>query len=206
MFNEQQEKLLKRVEELFLRLGIKSLTMDDVARELGISKKTLYQFVDNKDDLVLKVMERHINEDCVHSEALRKESTDAIDEIFKVTAYNAVDLGRMKANIVYELQRYHPEAWAKMQTYNWKQLYSVVHENLVWGIQDGLYRTDFDANVIARLHIASVLGIFDENIFPRPDFDSRIIFKEYMMHYLYGILSEKGRIVLKSKLEQHKSI
>lgn len=199
MFTEQQEKILKRAEELFLRLGIKSLTMDDVARELGISKKTLYQFVDNKDDLVMKMMERHINEDCAQSEAIRRESSDAIDEIMKLTQYNAVDLGRMKANVIFELQRYHPEAWARMQQYNWHQLYKIVHDNLSWGISQGLYRDNFDSEIIARMHIGSVLGIFNENIYPVSQFDIRTVFNEYIMHYLHGILSEKGRVVLNQK-------
>jgi AcrR family transcriptional regulator len=199
MFNEQQIKWLKRVEELFLRYGIKSLNMDDIARELGISKKTLYQFVDNKDDLVIKVMERHIDEDCSEAAALRAESSDALDEIFKVFQYNAADLGRMKSNIVFELQRYHPDAWAKMQTYNWKQLYQVVIDNLNWGIRDGLYRDDFDADIVSRLHIATMLTMFDENIFPRPPYSSEKLFKEYMSHYMYGILSEKGLQKLKEK-------
>lgn len=77
MFTEQQEKWLKRVEELFFKLGIKSITMDDVARELGISKKTLYSFVESKDDLVSKVMDRHMASQCQADENLHAASTDA---------------------------------------------------------------------------------------------------------------------------------
>jgi AcrR family transcriptional regulator len=200
MFTEQQEKWLKRVEEIFLRFGIKSLTMDDVARELGISKKTLYQFVENKDDLVIKVMDRHIKEDSDIADCLRIESEDALDELLKVFTYNAQDLGKMKANLIFELQRYYPEAWAKVQAYTWEHLYSVVVKNLEWGKQTGLYRTDFDPTIIAKIHIASMLHLFDERIFPRPPYSGEAIMKEYMNHYLYGILSEKGLIQLKAKL------
>ncbi|MCW5925161.1 MAG: TetR/AcrR family transcriptional regulator [Saprospiraceae bacterium] len=200
MISEQQEKLLKRVEELFLRYGIKSLTMDDVARELGISKKTLYQFVDNKDDLVLKVMERHIHEDCQQAEALRAESNDALDEILKVIQYNAVDLGRMKSNIVFEMQRFYPAAWEKMEQFTWEFMYKIVLDNLEWGIRDGLYRADFDADIMARMHIATMLQLFDERIFPKPPYSLEKLFKEYMEHYLYGIISEKGSQILKAKL------
>lgn len=185
---------------MFLRYGIKSLTMDDVARELGISKKTLYQFVDNKDDLVLKVMERHIQEDCAQADALRAESKDALDEILKVIHYNAVDLGRMKSNIVFEMQRYHPAAWEKMEQFTWEFMYRIVLDNLEWGIRDGLYRADFDADIMARMHIATMLQLFDERIFPKPPYSLEKLFKEYMEHYLYGIISEKGSQILKAKL------
>ncbi len=200
MISEQQEKLLKRVEDLFLRYGMKSLTMDDVARELGISKKTLYQFVDSKDDLVLKVMERHIEEDCSQAEALRAEATDAVDEILKVIQYNAVDLGRIKSNIVFEMQRYYPAAWEKMETFTWEYMYKIVVENLEWGIREGLYRDDFDADIVARLHIGSMLQLFDERVFPKPPYSLEKLFKEFMQHYLYGIVSEKGFKTLKAKL------
>lgn len=186
---------------MFLRYGMKSLTMDDVARELGISKKTLYQFVDNKDDLVLKVMDRHIQEDCAQAEALRAESSDALDEIFKVIHYNAVDLGRMKSNIVFEMQRYYPAAWEKMEKFTWEYMYRVVVDNIEWGIRDGLYRADFDVDIVARLHIGAMLLIFDERVFPKPPYSFEKLFKEYMQHYLYGIISEKGLQILKAKLK-----
>lgn len=199
MFTEQQEKWLKRVEDLFLRYGMRSLTMDDVARELAISKKTLYQFVDNKEDLVMKVMERHIGEDCQKAEALHEASTDAIDELLRVAEYNSVDFGRMKSNVIYELQRFFPSAWEKIQEYNWGFMYKVVLENLEWGIRDGLYRTDFDPDIVARMHIASVFTVFDERIFPKPPYNLELLFREYMLHYLHGIISEKGREVLKAR-------
>ncbi len=192
MFTEQQEKWLKRVEDLFFRVGIKSLTMDDVARELAISKKTLYQFVDSKEDLVTKMIERHIQEDVHKAECLHAESANAVDQLLRVAEYNSVDLGRVKANIVFELQRFYPEAWEKMQAYNWGHLLKIVHENLHWGIRDGLYRTDFNPDIIARIHIASVFTLFDDRIFPKPPHNLEIIFKEYMLHYLRSILSPKG--------------
>ncbi|MBL7825786.1 MAG: helix-turn-helix transcriptional regulator, partial [Saprospiraceae bacterium] len=82
MFNEQQEKWLKRTEDLFLRVGIKSVTMDDVARELGISKKTLYTFVESKDDLVKKVLERHIMQEKRDCEVMYERAQNAIQEMF----------------------------------------------------------------------------------------------------------------------------
>lgn len=200
MIDEQQAKWLKRVEDLFFRYGIKSLTMDDVARELGISKKTLYQFVENKDDLVLKVMERNIEEDCALSELVRAQSSDALDEIFKVIQYHAMDMGRLKSNIVFEMQRYHPAAWEKMEGHIWGHMYKIVADNLEWGVRDGLYRDDFDVDIVSRLHIVCMLQMFDERLFPRPPYTMEALFKEYMLHYLYGIISEKGLKILKEKL------
>lgn len=200
MFSEQQDKWLRRTEELFLRYGIKSITMDDVARELGISKKTLYQFVENKDDLVAKVMDRHINEQCGMDEIIHRQATDAIDEMATVIKQVVSEMQRMKPNVIYELQKYHRDVWEKIQQFQWDHIYKVALENIEWGRRDGLYRTDFDADVAARFYINGSFAIFDDKVFPKPTYSFDQLFKEYILNYLHGIVSDKGRELLKSKL------
>ncbi|MBL7826529.1 MAG: TetR/AcrR family transcriptional regulator [Saprospiraceae bacterium] len=193
MFNEQQEKWLKRTEDLFLRLGIKSVTMDDVARELGISKKTLYTFVESKDDLVKKVLERHIMQEKRDCEVMYERAQNAIQEMFCVIESNSQQMGQMKANIVYDLQKYHRDAWEMMSEFQRGFLYQVVRANLERGVKEGLYRNDFDIDIVTRIHIASSFQMFDETIFPQNAFKRDVVFREYLKHYLHGILSEKGR-------------
>lgn len=200
MFTEQQEKWLKRVEDQFMRYGIKSVTMDDVARELGISKKTLYLFVDNKDDLVNKVLERHILEEKQMCRQLSGTAANAIEEMFLVMDANSQQLQQMKANIVYDLQKYHRDGWEKIQHFQRDFLYGVVRSNLERGIREGLYRSDFDVDIIAKLHIALSFQLFDEDIFPQLNYAKETLFREYLLHYLYGIVSENGLQLLKAKL------
>ncbi|MEO6760211.1 MAG: TetR/AcrR family transcriptional regulator, partial [Saprospiraceae bacterium] len=126
MFTEQQDKWLRRTEDLFMRYGIKSLTMDDVARELGISKKTLYQFVENKDDLVVKVIERHLEEEKDRDCGNQEEAENALHEIFLVLQQSTNDFQKMKSNLIFELQRFHRAAWEKIQEYQQKHLFQVV--------------------------------------------------------------------------------
>lgn len=200
MFTDQQEKWLRRIAELFMRLGIKSLTMDDVARELGISKKTLYQFVDSKDDLVNKVIELHLTEECGRSEEVARNAKDALDEMLMVIKENIGDMQSMKANIVYELQKYHRDAWELLQEYQRGFLYKVVRDNLERGIREGYYRDNIDVDITAKLHLVQSFSIFDETWFPKPPYSGETLFREAIMLYLYSILSEKGRTVLQAKL------
>lgn len=202
MFSEQQEKWLKRVEDLFLRLGIKSLTMDDVARELGISKKTLYTFVSSKDDLVNKMLERHINQEKTDCGIMYSAAQNAVEELFFVMESNAQQMSQMKANVVYDLQKYHHEAWEKMREFQQGFLSNVVKMNLERGVKEGLYRDDFDIDIVTRFHIASTFQLFDETFFPQNIFKRDVIFKEYLMHYLHGILSEKGRKFIQKHAEK----
>ncbi len=202
MISEQQDKWLKRVQSLFLRLGIKSITMDDVARELGISKKTLYTFVSSKDDLVKKVLEQHIEQEKRDCEIMYSKATNAIEEMFFVIESNSQQMEQMKANIVYDLQKYHRDAWELMQGFQQGFLYSIVQANLKRGISEGLYRDDFDVDIVTRLHIATSFQLFDETIFPQNTFKRDVIFKEYLKHYLHGILSEKGRKFIQKHVEK----
>ncbi len=202
MFTEQQEKWLKRVEEIFFRLGIKSLTMDDVARELGISKKTLYQFVENKDDLVAKVMDRHMDGQCQADGVLHTESSDAIDEMVRVIKQVMHDLQQMKPNVIHELQKYHRETWERIEHFQRDYIYRVAKDNLDWGRRDGLYREDFDIDIAARFYIAGSMAIFQDGWFPKPPFTFEGLFREFITNYLYSVVSDRGREVLKAKLAE----
>lgn len=201
MFTEQQEKWLKRVEELFLRFGIKSITMDDVARELGISKKTLYQFVDSKDDLVHKMLTLHIDQEKTTCKMLFGAAGSALEEMYLVMEGDMQQLKQMKTNILHDLQRYHHEAWQKVTEYQHGFLYQVVKNNLERGIREGLYRTDFDVDIVTKLHISGSIQLFNEDIFPHTQYKYEQVFREYMLHYLYGIVSETGLALLKRKFQ-----
>ena len=200
MFTEQQEKWLKRVLDLFMRYGVKSITMDDVARELGISKKTLYLFVDSKDDLVNKMLARHIETEKAQFHQLFRNAGNALEEVFLMMESNAQDLQQMKANIVYDLQRYHRDAWEKIQEFQREFLYSVIRNNLERGQREGLYRAGFDVDIVAKIHIAISFHLFDETIFPPQTYSKVTLFREYLLHFLYGIVSDKGLELLKAKL------
>ncbi len=191
--NELQEKWLQEVEALFLRYGIKSITMDDVARELGISKKTLYQFVDNKDDLVQRVISRYIELEKNLCSSLFTEASNALEEIRMVIASNTSLVSQMRTNIVFDLQRYHRDAWNLLLNYQNNFLYQVVHKNLMRGIQEGLYRSSFNVDIMTRLHVGSAFQLFDEQVFPSATYSRAEVFREFMESYIYGVVSEEGR-------------
>jgi TetR/AcrR family transcriptional regulator, cholesterol catabolism regulator len=197
---ELHEKILRRTEEMFLKYGIKSLTMDDVARELGISKKTLYQFVENKNDLVSQTMDRHITEQCKTDDKLHFSAQNAIDEMLTVVKTMVNEMQKMKPNIIFELQKYHREVWEKIERFQHEYIERVAMRNLQWGRQDGLYRDDFDADIAVKFYIYGSFLIFNDELFPKPPYTFDGLFKEFIMNYLHGIASDKGREYLKGKV------
>ena len=176
--------------------------MDDVARELGISKKTLYQFVSSKDDLVNRIVESHIHLECQRSELIAQTATDALDEMMMVIREMMLEMQTMKANFIFDLQKYHRTAWDQVKTYQQDYMYNVVAENLRRGVKEGLYRNDFDVDVVARLHLGQVFSIFDESWFPKPPYTFETLFNECMIGYLYSIVSDVGRKVLVEKMQE----
>lgn len=193
MFSEQQEKWLKRVEDLFLRFGIKSITMDDVARELGMSKKTLYQFVESKDELVMKVLQRHLEGERKECIEICHQTSNAIEEMLCVIESNTEQVTQMRSNILHDLQKYYHDAWQLLRDFQRGFMYQVVRDNLVRGVNEGLYRQDFDIDIIAKIHILSAFSLFDESLFASATYPREKVFQQYLEHYLHGILSEKGR-------------
>lgn len=183
-----------------MRFGIKSITMDDVARDLGISKKTLYQMVESKDALVVKVLGHHISREKTQCDWLVKESTNAIDEIFTIMDANSQELAQMKTNIVNDLQKYHRAAWVMIRNFQHDFVLKIIHENLIRGRKEGYYRDDFDIDIVARLHLSTAFNLFDEQLFPSASMSKINLFKEYMMHFLHGIVSSKGLAYIKKKL------
>jgi AcrR family transcriptional regulator len=191
---------LERVESLFLRLGIRSQTMDDVARELGISKKTLYQLVENKDDLVRKVLDHHISREKSQCLSMAQQAPNAIEEMIFVMDSNSQEFAQMKANVLYDLQKYHRTAWKLIRDFQYDFIHKMVVANLERGRREGLYRTEFNVDIIARVHLATVFNLFDEELFPSNAITRDVLFREYMLHYLHGIVTEQGLHLLRSKL------
>src|SRR4030095_1538700 len=196
----QETIWLDRVESLFMRFGIKSITMDDVARELGISKKTLYQMVESKDELVIKVLNHHIVREKSQCICNSQDAANAIDEIFSIMDSNSQELSQMKTNILNDLQKYHRDAWLMIRNFHYDFVLKIIRENILRGRKEGLYREDFDPDIIAKLHLSTVFNLFDEQLFPSGSTSKVVLFKEYMMHFLHGIASAEGLIYLKKKL------
>lgn len=127
-------------------------------------------------------------------------ATNAIDEIFILLDANSNELSQMKTNIVNDLQKYHRSGWELIRKFQRDFVLRVIKENLQRGRTEGLYREDFDPEIVARLHLATAFNIFDSEIFPDNQHSKVQLFNEYMMHYLHGIVSPKGLTYLKQKL------
>lgn len=187
-----KNKVIAESSCLFIKFGIKSISMDDISNRLGISKKTLYQVVNDKEELVKKAMEQHMNLEIQELKEISINSFDAIDEMVKVTHHVLDFFKRLNPVTQYDLEKYYRDYYLKMKKHHFEFIYAVIKTNLEKGIKQKIYRSDIDTDIISRLYIIKAMAILDDEIFPEALYEKAAIFKEHMIYHLRGIISENG--------------
>lgn len=200
----QEEQILLKAKELFFRFGVKSITMDDISRELGISKKTLYQFVENKSDLVSKTLLQHFDHEKIIIEGAIHEAENAIDEIIRIARESLKQFRSMHPSSIYDIKKYYPEAWKIIDQFKTDFIYSCINENIKKGKTEGMYRLQIDEDVIAKLYINSIDYLVNPYNFPPMKYNFSDLYKEFISYHLQGISAEKGYLYLKNiQLEEN---
>jgi len=195
-------ELLGKTVLLFMRFGIKSMTMDDIARQLGVSKKTLYLYVNDKNDLVTQSVQLLVDQEKSDANSMCESIDNAIDMLFALTKEMSQKFGQVHPSINYDLQKYHPEAWAVFHEFQHKFIAECVEDNLRKGIQQGLYRDNLDPFLIAAFYAIKVHLCADGETFPPERYSFRQIHLEMMRYHIRGIASDKGLAYLKEKVKQ----
>jgi AcrR family transcriptional regulator len=186
---------------LYMKYGIKSVTMDDVARELGISKKTLYQYVIDKNDLVGKFIDLEIDirtkeiYDCI------KTGFNAIEELFELTTFMIRITREHNPATEYDLKKYYPVHYQKIIETRRTGIFNFILQNLKKGQNEGLYRDDLNEEIIAKLYLARSESIHLNDLYSIEEFTSSEIQTELLRYHIRGIASEKGIIALENKIK-----
>lgn len=199
-----KNKIMQRAAASFMKYGFRSVSMDDIARELGISKKTLYQYFENKEDLILQTVNAHIEEEKCHGEEIIKIAQNALQAFLLMVKQDIKEFREISPSAIYDLKKYYSEAWNVIQDLQRGHGVQMILDNLKRGIAEGLYRTDFNPEIVARMHVGGMNGIFDEELFPRKTFQFDQVFIEYIYNFLRGIASEEGMKKLQEYLAEMK--
>jgi AcrR family transcriptional regulator len=202
---DNKERIKIQATDLFMRYGVRSVSMDDIANQLGMSKKTIYQYYADKDELVDAVIMSEIN----HNEACCQidinDSENAVHELFLAMDMVLEMFRSMNASVLYDLEKYHPTAFQKFLKHKNDYLYGVIRNNLIRGIREGLYREDINIDIIARFRVEIVLIPFNPGFQAKVKHNLAEIEEEIILHYLYGLVNLKGhKMILKYKQERNK--
>lgn len=201
---ETKGKILKSAESLFSKYGIRSISMDDIARHLSVSKKTLYQHFADKDELVTRVTETHMAQSKKMYEDIRKQSENSIDELYKIGMQVRRHIEEQNPSLLFDIQKFHAKAWGVWVEHKNNYIYTSVVRNIKQGIRDGLIRPEVNAEIFAQLRLATIEVCCDEKYFPHEKFNLAEVQSQVFDQFVYGLCTEKGKkLYLKYKENHH---
>lgn len=202
MIIEVKERILIKAEELFMQFGIRSVSMDDIANSLGMSKKTLYQYYADKDELVDAVVDGHIKSiqtDCV---GCRQDAHDAIHEIFITLERIMDEFNNMNPMVLFDLEKFHYNSYRRFKDHKDKFMAQIVRDNMEWGIKEELYRPDLNIDIMTKYRIESMMIPFNVAVFPPNKYKLATLSEEIILHFVYGIATIKGHKLIQKYNQQ----
>lgn len=191
-----KEGIIQQASTLFLQYGFKSVTMDDLAESMRISKKTLYMHFDNKQQLVGESAQFIFDGACHEIETIKATSEHPIDEFYRVKSAMLKYFQNESASPIYQLQKYYPDIYSMLKDQEYERLGGLVQSSLKTGITTGLFRPNIDVDFVSRLYINGMRGIRDIAIFPQADFNIKTLFESYLEYHARAIVTAKGLAIL----------
>ena len=190
---DTKDKILKGADSLFTKYGVRSISMDDIARHLSVSKKTLYQHFADKDELVTMVSQAHRNQKKLEYDEITEQSENAIDELHKIAVVLKREMEEVNPTLLFDIRKFHPKAWSVWEEYKRDFIHSSVVRNLQQGIKDGHFRPEINPQVITSMRLASIEMCFDDRVFPQGKFSLAEVHTQVFEHFVQGLCTDKGR-------------
>ncbi len=188
-----KDKILKGSEELFMKYGVRSISMDDIARHLSVSKKTLYQHFVDKDELVTMMSKAFLEKDKRQYEAITAISKNAVDELSKISILLKQDMEELNPSLLFDLQKFHPKAWNLWQEFKEKFIQESMVRNLKQGIEEGYFRPEINPDIIAVARLVMIESSFNDQVFPKDRFNFVEVNWQIFDFFVHGMCTEKGK-------------
>ena len=204
ILEEKEQRILENAAAVFMRYGIKSVNMDDMAKHLGISKKTLYQFVKDKEDLVNRVIDRFLTTEETYLTELLEKKYNAIEENLAIVRWVMDKLQNLHPSVLFDLEKYHPEAAKRLQENQVHTIFNSVLANLKKGQREGFYRKDFNPEIIAKLYTIRLEALIYGNSVMKDTIKISDMYKEIVKYHIRGVADTAGLEYLRDKLKNIK--
>jgi AcrR family transcriptional regulator len=200
-----KERIQGKAHELFMRYGFRSVSMDDIASQLGMSKKTIYQYFADKDELVDAVIENEVIQTHKDCEFCKKNSKDAIDELMLTMEEIHEQFSQINPMLLFDLEKFHPRAFQKIKTMKDEYMLQIITTNIKRGIKEELYRPDVNVELMSRYRVETMFIPFNMAASAPSKFNVAAVVYDTMEHFVYGLATLKGyKLITKYKEEQIK--
>jgi len=191
-----REKIISKATELFLNFGFKSVTMDDIANELGISKKTIYVHFSNKTKLVEATTFHLFDVICDGIDGICETATNPIEELYSIKLYVMTHLKNEKTSPQFQLKKYYPQIHQRLKNKQFEKMHKSVLESLIEGVKTGVFRHSIDTDFISRMYFTGMTGIKDNMFFPHNKYQMEYLMESYLEYHLRAIVTDKGMTIL----------
>lgn len=189
---ETRDRILVESFKLFRKRGFKAVSMDDIAQELGVSKKTIYKWFANKDEVVQAGMEYHIEKLQQACCCAVEEANNAIEASLGMVAFIKEAVAETHPSVFWELQKYHPKSWQLWKSYKSTFILDKIREHIRRGVKEKLFREEVDVEILARLRLAQIDWGLQEEMYPPAQFDRQKVQLDLLEHFLLGMATLKG--------------
>ena len=195
------ERILDMAESMFFRYGIRSVTMEDIARELSISKKTIYQFFKDKDEIVLKVSQQIFAKEQDKMHQIHEQGENVIHEMVLISRYIREHVAEANPSAMHDLQKFYPEAWQTFLVFKQESL-RLIESTLTKGMSEGYFRPDINPKILAILRSETIELSFNQQLFPRSEFNAQEVQGQLFEQFINGILTDKGQKLYRKYTQQ----
>lgn len=189
---EIKKKITQAAFDLFCQRGIKSVSMDDIAQHLSMSKKTIYKWFDNKDQIVYyscKCFLQEMENDC---ECSMQGAGNAIEELWGLMEMTKRVVSRVHPSIFHDVQKYHGDSWQLWMAHKYDFMLDKIKLNILRGVAEGLYRGDLDVEIMARMRLGMIEMAYDNRLFPPHEFNIQKVQLDMLEHYMLGMATLRG--------------
>lgn len=198
-----EDYILSEAQKLFMKFGIKSVTMDDIAKQLSMSKKTIYTFYKDKDDLVYRLIAKMLqNDECKMNERT-KNASNAIEEVFLCMDFLKEMLSGINPTVFYDLQKYHSNAHQLMVNFHHTYVYNSIKNGLERGIIENIFRNDINSEILATLRVSQINWSFECDLVRNAKYSLYNVILETTIHFLFGVSTLSGHVLI-NKYKTHK--
>lgn len=199
------ERIVAQATEMFIHTGIRAITVDDISKEAGVSKRTIYENFKDKNEL-LRACLMHV--DRLHekeSGEIISGSKNTIDLVFKSLKHGVKAISSINPVFFTDLKKYHFRIWKETYEINHQKYLAQTSVILKKGINEGLIRKEIDIDIVVRLLNEHLKIMSDEQVFPSDRFSKTAVFEHIVINFVRGIATAKGLEMIEKCIHDYRS-
>lgn len=193
MEKSTRDRIVGKVWEMLLSRGFSKVTMDEIATELGISKKTLYKSFNSKDDLIEKVVHGQLVAINAHVQQIVASDMDYVDKLNRLFTFIGNFVSKINRQFTDDLRRMKPALWQHIDDFRRGNILVNIGNILEQGIQQGMFRKDIDKDVAVLMFLTAVPGVINPDILGTHSFSAGQAFRNMIKIFFEGVLTDEAR-------------